>query len=128
MSELKAGQIILTDNEGKLLTSDDPKNVLKYDKGKVRMDLIPEELLIEVAKVLEFGANKYSPNGWRQGMDWSRVYAALMRHITAWNAGEDLDPETGLSHMAHAGCCVAFLLNYQSLGVGTDDRYKTRGV
>lgn len=61
---------------------------------------------------------------WEQGMSWGRVFAALMRHMWAWWRGEDKDPETGESHLWHAGCCIAFLIAYEARGVGTDDRYK----
>lgn len=55
-------------------------------------------------------------------MAWSRVYAAALRHLLAWWGGEDEDPETELSHLAHAACCVVFLVAYQGRGVGVDDR------
>jgi hypothetical protein len=42
----------------------------------------------------------------------------------AWWRGEDTDPETGLSHLAHAGCCLMFLMEYQRNSWGTDDRLK----
>lgn len=96
----------------------------KYDTGKIRMDLLPPELLTAVATILTFGANKYTDRNWEQGMDWGRVYGALLRHLNAWWAGEDKDPETGESHLWHAGCCIAFLITYEQRGIGTDTRYK----
>ena len=57
-------------------------------------------------------------------MEWSRPLAALYRHMLAWQEGEDVDAETGLNHMAHAGCNVLFLLAYQLYGMGKDDRWK----
>jgi hypothetical protein len=71
---------------------------------------------------LPFGANKYGDRNWERGMNWSRPFAALMRHMWAWWRGEDRDPETGLSHLAHAGCCILFLLTYQGHATGKDDR------
>jgi len=59
---------------------------------------------------------------WEQGMAWSRLYAATFRHLTAWWGGERTDQETGLSHLAHAGCCVCFLIAFELRGIGTDDR------
>jgi hypothetical protein len=96
----------------------------KDDSGKVRMDLIPPELLFAVGDILTFGASKYAPRNWETGMLWSRPFGALMRHLWAWWGGEKLDPETGRSHLWHAGCCIAFLIAYEERGVGTDDRYK----
>lgn len=97
----------------------------KHDQGKPRMDLLPKELLEEVAKVLTFGAEKYDAHNWRGGMDWSRLIGACQRHLIAWNDGEDTDEESGLSHLAHAGCCIAFLLTYQATETGNDDRYRS---
>jgi hypothetical protein len=96
----------------------------KDDGGKVRMDLLPPELLIAVSTVLTFGANKYAARNWEQGMDWGRVFGALMRHLWSWwNPFEpDTDPETGYSHLWHAGCCIAFLITYEQRKIGKDDR------
>lgn len=95
----------------------------KFDAGKVRLDLIPPELLFGVGSVLTFGATKYGDRNWENGIKWSRVFAALMRHMWAWWKGEKLDPETGMSHLWHAGCCVAFLIAYEDRGMTSfDDR------
>ena len=95
---------------------------VKFDDDKVRMDLLPTDAMWAWAEILTFGAVKYSARNWELGMDWSRVYGGLMRHITAWWGGEDNDPETGKSHLAHAMCCISFLLAYHIRGVGNDDR------
>lgn len=94
----------------------------KYDKGKIRMELIPPELLEEVGKILTFGANKYSDRNWEAGLEWGRVYGALLRHLTSWWSGEDKDKETNESHLSHAACCLSFLIAYEQRGVGRDDR------
>lgn len=81
----------------------------KDDTDKLRWDLLPESLE-DVVKVLTFGAKKYSPDGWKQVPEAQpRYFAATMRHLWAWRRGEDLDPESGLPHLAHAACCVLFL-------------------
>lgn len=97
---------------------------VKHDQGKTRLDLLPFEAITEIAKVLEFGATKYSAHNWRGGFVWSRTFAALLRHLWAFWRGEDKDPETGLSHLAHAGCNILFLLTFVLEKTGTDDRYK----
>lgn len=94
----------------------------KLDDGKVRMDLLPPELLFGVAKVLEFGANKYAERNWEKGMDWGRIFGALMRHMWAWWKGEKVDPETGYSHLWHAATNIAFLIAYEERKVGKDTR------
>jgi hypothetical protein len=96
----------------------------KDDQDKLRYDLIPPELLEEVARVLTYGAVKYSERNWEKGMAWHRPFGALMRHMWAWWRGENVDPETGFSHLAHAACCIAFLITYERRRIGTDDRHK----
>lgn len=98
----------------------------KDDAGKPGMHLLPPESLVAITRVLDHGAVTYGPNNWRKGLEWSRYHAALLRHMTAWWAGEDTDPETGLSHLAHAACCAMFLLSYEERGVGIDDRPETK--
>ncbi len=94
----------------------------KDDSGKTPWHLMPPDALNQIAQVLEFGAGKYGDRNWEKGMNWSRPFSALMRHMWAWWRGEDRDPETGLSHLAHAGCCILFLLTYQGHATGKDDR------
>lgn len=84
---------------------------LKYDDKKLRWDLLPIEQVEEIVKILTFGANKYTDNSWQRvenGIE--RYYAALMRHIVDWRKGEELDPESNIHHLAHAGCNILFLL------------------
>ena len=83
----------------------------KGDAGKVRLDLLPFAALEDVARVLEYGAKKYQPQGWRAvagGHD--RYVAAALRHLHAHAGGETLDEESGLPHLAHAACSILFAL------------------
>lgn len=95
---------------------------LRYDDGKTPYHLIPPELLEGVGQVLGFGAKKYAPRNWELGMDWSRVFASLMRHAWKFWRGEKVDEETGLPHTWHMATNVAFLMAYEARGVGKDDR------
>jgi len=95
----------------------------KYDAGKPPVSLIPREAIEAMARVLAFGAQKYGRWNWRQGMAWSRVIDACLRHLIAYADGEDCDPETGESHMAHVLACAAFLVTYRARGIGSDDRH-----
>jgi hypothetical protein len=105
---------------------------VKYDEGKLRVELIPPEFIFATAVILTFGANKYEDRNWENGMSWGRVFGALMRHLWSWWGGKgrttksflfgDLDDETGRSHLWHACCCLAFLVAYEERGVGQDDR------
>lgn len=99
-------------------------SALKFDDGKLPLHLLSTEAMNQTAAVLQFGADKYAAHNWRKGFVWSRPLAAAMRHITAFNAGEDKDPESGLSHLAHAACCIMFLLEFEKTHKELDDRYK----
>lgn len=95
---------------------------VKFDGGKPRWDLLPPDALDDVAKVLTYGAAKYAPRNWEKGMDWGRLIAAQMRHLAAFQSGEDVDPESGLHHLAHASCCALMVHALFLRGAGSDDR------
>lgn len=95
---------------------------VKFDMGKPPLSLLPRAALEAEAMVLAYGANKYGRDNWRLGMDHSRLLDACLRHIVAYAEGEDIDPESGLPHLAHARCSLGFLLHYRAAGVGADDR------
>lgn len=97
---------------------------IKHDSEKPDMSLISGMALTKVAEVMTFGKKKYSAHNWRGGFAWSRPAAAALRHIFSWLNGEDKDPETGLSHLAHACCCLFFLLEFETTRPDLDDRYK----
>lgn len=99
-------------------------SAMKFDGDKLPVNLLSTEALNQTAAVLKFGADKYHAHNWRDGFAWSRPLAAAMRHIMAYNDGEDKDPESGLSHLAHAACCIMFLLEFEKTHPELDDRYK----
>ena len=88
---------------------------VKWDAGKLRYDLVPTEPLEAIAEVMTYGANKYGANNW-QNVEDDRYYAALMRHLIAWRKGQIYDKESGLQHLKHALCNVAFLLYKEGNG------------
>ena len=99
----------------------------KFDAGKPRLDLLPYSGLTMAAEVLEYGRKKYGKNNWACGMSWSRPYAACLRHLMAWNNGENIDPESGLHHIGHALCNLLFLATFISEPegyAGFDDRFQ----
>ena len=97
---------------------------VKLDAGKPMMGLLPSAAITEVAKVLTFGASKYTAHNWRGGFKYSRLYDASLRHMHAYIDGEDKDPESGLSHLSHATCCLLMLIEHDLKGYGDDDRFK----
>jgi hypothetical protein len=87
---------------------------LKFDTEKLRMDLIPVEVINALAQVLTYGAKKYAPNSWQNVEPFNdRYYAALLRHLMLWRSGEIIDKESGLPHLTHALANVAFLLTHE---------------
>lgn len=83
----------------------------KKDQGKLRYSLLPWEALTAVVRVLEFGAQKYTPGGWRDTPDGERRYLdACLRHAAAILEGEDLDSESGEPHAAHLACSALISL------------------
>lgn len=86
----------------------------KFDQGKPDWSLVPFEALEGMVKVLEFGAKKYDSWNWTTdgGFKWTRVLSSCFRHLFAWARGQDLDPESGLSHIHHAQCNLLFLAFY----------------
>lgn len=95
---------------------------IKYDRDKLRFDLLPAGPLMEIARVFTYGAGKYCDRNWEKGMDWGRLFAATQRHLWAFWAGEDIDPESGISHLAHAGFGVLALLEFTKTHPELDDR------
>jgi hypothetical protein len=92
--------------------------------SKPRLELVPFDVIEEIAEALTYGASKYEANNWTRGARWGRYFAAMLRHGFAWWRGEDRDPETGFSHLAHLGCNLIFLMSYQRHGWGEDDRFR----
>lgn len=106
--------LVLVDEDTKLKEVDeltDKADGVKYDGGKNRMSLLPSGVLQEVLSVLEYGSKKYADNNWQKVPEArTRYYDAMHRHIDAWWSGEEVDSETGKSHLSHAICCAMFLM------------------
>ncbi|MEL6208077.1 MAG: dATP/dGTP diphosphohydrolase domain-containing protein [Pseudomonadota bacterium] len=96
----------------------------KFDAGKIKMDLLPMDALLAVGAVLTYGAIKYEEWNWARGLRRGRLMAALMRHAAAYMMGEERDPESGLPHSWHMGCCALMLISSEARGVAADDRAK----
>jgi hypothetical protein len=91
-----------------------PPSGRKDDQGKPQYRLLPTRGLAAIVDVLTFGAVKYAPDNWQRVDNASARYEdAMLRHLFAWKAGETNDPESGLPHLAHAGCCLLFLMHFE---------------
>ena len=94
----------------------------KYDKEKLRFDLIPVRPLEEVARVYTIGARKYADRNWEGGMKWGRLYGALLRHAFAWWWGERFDKDNGQHHLAAVVFNALALMEYEEIHPELDDR------
>lgn len=94
----------------------------KDDSGKPRYDLIPPMPLDELAKVYTMGAAKYGDRNWERGMQFGRVFAALMRHAWAWWRGEKCCSIDGQHHLASVAWCAFALMELEVTRGNLDDR------
>jgi len=97
---------------------------LRFNKGKLRYDLVEPHAFEDFVQVLTDGANKYFDRNWENGLSWTSVLASLKRHIAAIEKGEDYDKESGRLHIAHAACNVHFLNAFYYTFPQGDDRPK----
>ena len=81
----------------------------RKNQGKPRWSLVPQSALIPMVRVLEFGANKYAPYNWTKGLSIVETCESLKRHLDAFMEGEDVDPESLISHIGHIQCNALFL-------------------
>ena len=115
-------KILIRTNEN-MTTPNDPKGAI--GATKTPLALIPPYAMEQTAWVHRLGAEKYGPYNWRDtGVCATTYVAAIMRHLNAWRDGEDLDPESGISHMAHVACSCNILLDAQHCNTLQDDRYR----
>ena len=100
----------------------DPETGGQKGSKLARYDLIPHEALHALAEHFGRGAEKYDDRNWERGYDWALTFAALNRHLWAWWGGEDVDPETGSSHMTAVAWHAFVAVTFQARGLGTDTR------
>lgn len=103
-------------------------NGVKYDGDKPRMGLVPPKAILEVAKVLTYGAQKYSAENWRKVPEAHQRYLdAALRHINQYHQGQIIDNETGINHLAHAICSLLFIVELDELKA-TPEPYQSKSV
>ena len=98
---------------------------LRFNKGKLRYDLVHPYAHEQLVKILTSGAEKYAERNWEKGMKWSNVLSSLKRHLAAIEKGEDYDKESGQLHAAHLACNAHFLTAYYKIYPQGDDRPHT---
>lgn len=97
---------------------------IKHDNEKNKLQLLPIISLEKIGDIFTFGAAKYGEYNWSKGILYSRIYGALLRHLFAWIRGENIDDESGKSHLHHAGACILMLIEMEELRKDLDDRPK----
>jgi Domain of unknown function (DUF5664) len=101
--------------------STNPKD--RIGRTKPQLHLIPATALLVAAEALTLGAKKYGPFNWRGESVSASVYVdAIARHLWSYFDGEDVDHESGVSHLGHVIACAAILLDAESQGKLVDDR------
>lgn len=103
-------------------------NEQAVNKGadKPQHSLIATSILRAIAIVMTDSARsgKYERENWRKGLPWNEPYDKVQRHLTDWQDGKSIDPESGRSALWHAAACLMILIEYEAKGIGTDNRYK----
>ena len=100
---------------------DNPKTV--YGESKPKISSTPIIGIREMGKVFELGAKKYGRFNWRiHTVSATVYYDAAWRHLSAWFEGEDIDPESGVSHLAHVMACMTILLDAEDKKKLNDNR------
>lgn len=102
--------------------SEEKGTTVRHNQGKPDLSLIPLITLIDEARVWEFGKKKYTAYNWMKGTSWMSVLSCALRHLAKWQAGEDVDEESGLPHLAHAMANLRMLTLYGKTFKEGDDR------
>jgi len=120
-SDRQVFRTALAGNVMHVTPSRNPKDVA--GSAKPPLHLVPSSFTHQVAEVLRHGAAKYGEWNWRRKAPAMSAYrSACQRHLDAWFDGEDIDPESGLPHLAHAASTLAVILDAIANGSVIDDR------
>lgn len=105
---------------GAIMITDSVTGADKQQK-KARFDLVPVRPLKLLAEHYGHGLNHYEERNWEKGIEWGLCYAALMRHVTTWWSGEDLDQD-GFHHLVAVAWYAFALLEYAETHPEKDNR------
>ena len=123
LAKIEAETRFIHNNLESVVYTENPSVSLKKDAGKYDPTMLTLEMIELVSRVREFGAKKYARNNFKiTGFKYTRSLAAALRHIFAYLSGEDNDPESGLSHLGHAICCLEHCIYDTKHHPENDDR------
>lgn len=110
--------------QGGVVPDNNPKSRYGLKKAPT-LSVVPASSLLVLGQVMALGASKYGRFNWREKSVATTVYSdAMLRHLIAWSAGQDTDPESGVSHLGHVMACACILIDAQQGGNLIDDRSK----
>ena len=92
-----------------------PDQSAKADAGKPKLSLVPTGIIYAIARVREYGNKKYgSPDNWKN-VEAQRYVDAAYRHLlqVVKNGLDSVDEESGLRHIDHCACNLAFLIELE---------------
>ena len=96
----------------------------RFNDGKPQWSMVDFKSLVDMVRVLEFGAKKYSRDNWKKGLKTTEIVDSMLRHIYAYLDGEDVDPESGINHTGHIMCNAMFLSHMHMFRKDMDTRGK----
>jgi hypothetical protein len=97
---------------------------LRFNKGKPQMSQLNPKFIMELAQLMGKGEAKYGKYNWAKGQQYTTVYDSLNRHLSAFMLGEDIDPESGMSHLMHCASNIMILWHsWQLENEELDDRF-----
>jgi hypothetical protein len=119
-----ASEILSLPNPGKVVTipQNPTRDVGRKEVKLARLDLIPAKPLWLLSEVYGRGARKYDDRNWEKGIEFSKLYGALQRHLLLWWTGEEIDPEDGQHHLASVAWHAFALLELGETHPELDDR------
>lgn len=95
---------------------------LRYNKDKRKWSYVHFKSLEPMIEVLEFGAKKYAPFNWQKGLDLKEILESMQRHLAALMDGEEIDPESGISHVGHIQCNAMFYNYHKQLNSNNNEK------
>lgn len=100
----------------------------RFNSGKPKLSMLLDapNALEGAARVLEYGEGKYARGNWLKGLPWTEILDSLLRHAKSFNAGEDLNEESGLPHADHMLVNALFLAEMAAIRPDLDDRTLSR--